>query len=220
LTDSLYNDVKENCVSGSDITSIEKTKNIYTVKCSNGKSYEADRIISCLPAYEIGKLLKPLSNELGVALLSVPYCKMKLSHLVYKKGLIGNSIDGFGFLIPQIERKPLLGAVINSNVFEKRAKLDETSFTVFTKTDLGHTAAAAQKELEQILEIEGKPVYEEITTWEKAIPQFEIGHSALLQRLEKFENTEEIIISGNFKSGVSVGDCVKHAKLLAEGIMD
>jgi len=50
-------------------------------------------------------------------------------------------------------------------------------------------------------------------TWENAIPQFSIGHQALLEGIQFFEsNIKNLYILGGFRSGLSVSDCVAGAK--------
>ncbi len=210
LTDAMYEYVKDHCIDESSVLSITGESDDYTVSTKD-HHYSARKIICCTPSFETAELLKTLNPSLAEKLLNIPYCKMQLLHLAYNKSDIKGNVNGFGFLIPEIEKKPLLGAVINSTVFENRAGAEEVTFTVFSKPDKGHTPELARHELERILDIQGVPLYSEITTWEKAIPQFEVGHSNIISSIESFEKTETIVVSGNFRSGVSVGDCVKFA---------
>ncbi len=118
-----------------------------------------------------------------------------MTHLSYKKSEVKGNIEGFGFLVPEVEGKPLLGAVINSSAFVHRAAKDEMTFTVFSKPDRGHSSELAQKEIEKWLKISGLPTFRTVTKWERAIPQFEIGHTEILQRIAQFEAKENISIS-------------------------
>ena len=57
--------------------------------------------------------------------------------------------------------------------------------------------------------------------WPTAIPQYEIGHLDLMERLEKEEKTAPgLWICGNYRSGVAFPDCVtfgyEHAKVVKE----
>lgn len=211
LTSALYNYVKEHVVSDSEVIQICRSGIEYEVKTQEGNSYAAEKVISCLPSFELSKIVETDFRSLSNLLNQIKYCKVNMSHLAYKSADIKKSIDGFGFLIPSIEKKPLLGAVLNSKVFENRAPEDETTFTVFSNPDRA-SVHKVQAELESILGITSAPVYSEITSWARAIPQFHIGYSELLEKLTEFEKNENIRISGNFRSGVSVGDCVKYQK--------
>jgi len=212
LLDALYESVKGHCISEKEATGIVKTENGYEVKTADGSSYKAERVISCLPSYAAAGLVSQLDSVFSSELDSIPYCQIEMTHLSYKKSEVKGNIEGFGFLVPEVEGKPLLGAVINSSAFDHRAAKDEMTFTVFSKPDRGHSSELAQKEIEKWLKISGLPTFRAVTKWERAIPQFEIGHTKILQRIAQFEAKENIYISGNFRSGVSVGDCVKFAK--------
>jgi oxygen-dependent protoporphyrinogen oxidase len=49
--------------------------------------------------------------------------------------------------------------------------------------------------------------------WNDAIPQFNVGHSSIIQNISDFETMNPgIHISGSYLSGVSVGDCVASGK--------
>jgi oxygen-dependent protoporphyrinogen oxidase len=212
LLDALYKSVKENCISEKEATGIVKIENGYEIKTADGSSYKAERVISCLPSYISAELLNQLDSAFSSELDSIPYCQMEMTHLCYKKSEVKENIEGFGFLVPEIEGKPLLGAVINSSAFEARAADDEMTFTIFSKPDRGQSSELAQQEIEKWLKISALPNFRTVTRWERAIPQFEIGHAEILLSIAEFEAKENIYISGNFRSGVSVGDCVKFAK--------
>ncbi len=211
LTSALYHDIKEHVVSETEVLKISKLESGYQILTANNKMYTAERVITCLPSFALANCIKSDFSPLAQTLEEIRYCKVNMSHVAYKSDDIKKMINGFGFLVPQIEDKALLGAVINSKVFRDRAPDNETTFTVFSNPDVA-SPEAVLKELESILGINQAPVYTKITSWTRAIPQFHVGYSELLEKLTKFEKTENIKISGNFRSGVSVGDCVKHQK--------
>jgi oxygen-dependent protoporphyrinogen oxidase len=58
-----------------------------------------------------------------------------------------------------------------------------------------------------------------ITRWQKSIPQYEIGYQQKMDMLAQFEESNQgIFLAGNYRGGISVGDCVKNAYEIAEGI--
>jgi len=218
LTNALARHIKEEIVFNQDIRSIEKKEGLWHIQTTED-SFKTERVISCLPSYVLTQLLT-MHNELKDELNKIPYSKVSLLHLSYNNHNIGEMPRGFGFLIPKIEGKAILGAVINSNVFEGRTAKGNTSLTVFIgeQNAENHDSKQienAQKFLEETLKINGAPLDREITYWEKAIPQFHIGHTELLSKIEGLTKNENLVVSGNFVSGVSVGDVVKHAKHLA-----
>ncbi|HYM00150.1 MAG TPA: protoporphyrinogen oxidase, partial [Blastocatellia bacterium] len=58
-----------------------------------------------------------------------------------------------------------------------------------------------------------------ITRYERAIPQFNVGHAARLRRIrEILEGIPGLHLIGNYISGVSTGDCLKDGDRLAKEI--
>lgn len=196
----------------------------YTVETEQG-SYLANQLIYAAPAYA-ASFLNRMAPGLSQGLLSIPYAPMVLLHLAYNKEEIGQSCEGFGFLIPPKEKKALLGAIWNSALFKGKAKTGDMLFTLFVggarKPDIHPDQSTehilqARKEFEEIMRISSGPEFEEISFWQHAIPQFGLDHLEILKHIQleqaKFPGLHLI---GNYLQGVSVGDCVKRAKALVE----
>jgi protoporphyrinogen/coproporphyrinogen III oxidase len=74
-------------------------------------------------------------------------------------------------------------------------------------------------ELESIMQFSGKPVYLNITRWQKSIPQYELGYQQKMDILAQFEKSNQgLLLAGNYRGGISVGDCVKNAYEIAEHV--
>ena len=55
-----------------------------------------------------------------------------------------------------------------------------------------------------------------VKSWKKAIPQYHIGHREIIAQIEQFEQAHPgVFISGNFRGGISVADCVKQSHLMS-----
>jgi oxygen-dependent protoporphyrinogen oxidase len=69
------------------------------------------------------------------------------------------------------------------------------------------------------MQIQGKPVYLHTTRWDKSIPQYEIGYQEKMDVLSRFESENPgMTLAGNYRGGISVGDCVMSARRIAEFI--
>jgi len=139
-------------------------------------------------------------------------------------------LDGFGFLIPSSEKKKFLGAIWSSVIFENRAESDKASFTIFiggarypdfSISDMNPRIEEVLKEFHEIMGISEKPLIVEKKFWHKAIPQYNIGHIEHDNCFDEFEkNNPGIFLSGNFRGGISVGDCIKSSYSNFEKITD
>jgi oxygen-dependent protoporphyrinogen oxidase len=60
-----------------------------------------------------------------------------------------------------------------------------------------------------------------VQKWEKAIPQYQVGYGSTLDAITNFENTTPgFFVAGNFRGGISVPDCVKQSRAIADRISD
>ena len=70
-----------------------------------------------------------------------------------------------------------------------------------------------------ILGIKKEPVFTNVTIWPRAIPQYNLGHTARLAALHSIRlKFPGLYFSGNFLNGPAIGTCVEHALQVAEDI--
>jgi oxygen-dependent protoporphyrinogen oxidase len=75
--------------------------------------------------------------------------------------------------------------------------------------------AKVQKEIRELYGVQTLPVSQRIFRWEKAIPQYDKYVTDAYQMAQELEN-EHLYVCSSWKGGVSVPDCLKKAKTLAE----
>ena len=181
----------------------------------------ADVVVFATPSYITAEFLRPISNELA-NLMQMPYPPLAVVHLGYDKAAFKQPFDSFGFLVPEKEQKHLLGAIANSTFLPNRAPADKQLFTLYVggtrhQKELEQNAdqliAKAITEFQELVGVEGQPEFQSVTIWEKSIPQFQMNHQQIKEGFEFFEaNVDNLHILGNYRSGLSVADCVQGAK--------
>ena len=189
---------------------------------------ETDVIVFAIPAYDAAPLLQLLSKETTNTLSSIYYPPVISIFLGVKREGIRCKLDGFGFLIPSKERRKILGCLWNSCLFGNRAPAGMVALNAFvggarqpelTGLNDEQIIQITLGELESIMQFSGKPVYLNITRWQKSIPQYEIGYQQKMDILAQFEKSNQgIVLAGNYRDGISVGDCVKNAYEIAENV--
>jgi len=212
-----------------DVKMIERNEDGYTISCvykEENISVQADIIISTIPAFNAADLFGDFDEGLKKHLLDIYYPPMLVQYLAYKKDDIRRSLDGFGFLVPSKERKSLLGSVWNSVIFPNRSSEDTVSFTLFIGGARDPEILSLDKELlfmkirgefETLMQISGEPVFSSYKFWPKAIPQYDIGYVEHGNYFDEFEKRfPGIILSGNYRGGISISDCIKNSELVAE----
>ena len=75
------------------------------------------------------------------------------------------------------------------------------------------------EELRSIMNISGRPVFSQVRRWDKAIPQYRIGHLAIVKEMEEFELRHRgLFLSGNYRGGIAVGDCIINSEIAANRV--
>lgn len=189
---------------------------------------EYDIVISTIPAHLAAKILDDFDESLCEDLLKIRYPKVKVLYVVFKKDQIKQPLDGFGFLIPGNESKRFLGAIWSSTIFPNRTPEDCAAFTLFIGgakfySTGNFTDQEFQKiviaEFKEIMKIEGNFIFLKEMEWEKAIPQYELNYQELEEGFKYFEDVNKgIILAGNYRGGISIGDCVKNSEVVKEKV--
>lgn len=213
----------------SDVKSIKKTESGYRVSFQSDseiKSIDAESIISTVPAYITSDIFNGWDEQLIKHLNEIYYPPVLVLYLGYNRSAINRPLDGFGFLIPSKEKKNFLGAIWSSVIFPNRSSEQTAAFTLFIggsrnpevgNADRDILVKRVRKEFELLMKINSEPVYLSTRFWERAIPQYNLGYIEHENYFDEFEKKNPgIILSGNYRGGISVGDCIKNAELVAE----
>ncbi len=184
--------------------------------------YTADHVIMTLPADTTAKLVKPFAAGTAWTLSDIPYVPIAVVHLAIPKKNMAFEPKGFGFLVAPSEKSDILGCIFSSTLFPNRAPKDMALLTVLVggalhgeKVFLNDSILINKvfSSLLPVLKFKEFPNVVSIFRYEKAIPQFTLGHS---NRLSVFQNLQRsfpgIIFAGNYTHGVAVGSVVETAK--------
>jgi oxygen-dependent protoporphyrinogen oxidase len=191
-------------------------------------SLEAQALVLAVPAYIAGNLVRPFSESLGDALGRIFYPPVAEVFFGFPESRVGRPLDGFGYLIPEKEKRKILGTIWSSALFPGRAPAGHVALTTFVggarqplvagldDRDLTRTVVL---ELRSLMGVTGDPVYANIIRWEKAIPQYNLGHLALMDRIRGLERqVPGLYLCGNYRGGIAVGDCLMSGESLARRI--
>lgn len=231
LPKAIFKKLSERIHTGAVISSIEPFEGAYKIHCSiNGKivTIETDAVVLAVPSYVTASLLNSFGSEIASTLNEIYYPPVAEVFLGFKATDVKRSLNGFGFLIPQKENRKILGAIWSSSLFENRAPKGHVAFTCFiggsrqpelVSSSNDQIVNMAAKELRELLPIDGNSVYTRVNRWEKAIPQYRLGHHDIISKIQKFEKKfSGLYLTGNYRGGIAVGDCIKNAFENAEHI--
>ena len=189
------------------------------------KKITSSTLVVSAPAYVAAHLLGGIAPEVAALIAEIPYVSIASVPLAYRAEQIARKLDGFGFLAPRGEGLRTLGSIWNSFLFAGRAPEGWVCLTNFIG---GATDAEAVKlgdeelihtvhnDLSKVLGVSGGPRHLPITRYERAIPQYTLGHATRVKRVETLlRDVPGLWIAGNYLRGISLGDCIKHAERVA-----
>lgn len=226
FANAIADTMKDNILLNANVQKIEKYneqwKIIYSLN-NESKEIIVDKVVSTIPVYAAEKLFTPIDKEFQSHANEIYYPPVMVLYLGYKKAQVETPLDGFGFLIPSKEKKNFLGAIWSSSIFPNRCDDDKAAFTLFIggaraphlfEMEKQKLIEIVIKEFQDVMKINGEPILVEHKFWNKAIPQYNIGYIEHENYFDKFEKDNPgIILSGNYRGGISVGDCVKNSEI-------
>lgn len=224
LTEAMGRGMGSRVSTGSRVVGIERDTDGYTVRFRRGDQAESSircrRLALASPAGATGRLLEPLLPDAARTLASIESASLVVLNLGFRAADIAHPLQGFGFLVPAIERAfPLMGALFADSIFPHHAPAGHRLLRVFvggahnpeavqrTDDELLTTALDA---LRGLLGVSGDPVLVDVCRYPSAIPQYHVGHREKISRLRgEVASLPGLFLLGNYLDGVSLNDCVR-----------
>ena len=184
--------------------------------------------VLALPTNAASRLLNGVAGDLASVLKGIEYAAVAVVSLGYRRTDVGHDLNGFGFLVPRSAGWQTLGSVWNSSLFAGRAPEGHVLLTCFVggatnpgvvRLPADDLAQLVHRELAPILKLSHSPVFSHVTTYDRAIPQYNLGHRARIHALEQLpERVPGLFVTGNYLRGPAVGACVEQAQAVAKQV--
>ena len=190
---------------------------------------EFDAIVLAIPAGALAQLSFGSLGERPLASLeNIPHPPVSSLFLGYRRDQITHPLDGFGGLVPAVEKRDVLGILFSSTLFPDRAPNGHVGLTVFVggmrqpahaRLTTPQLLERIDRDLRELVGAKGKPAFVRHTYWPRAIPQYVLGYEQWKETMDTIErNHPRLFIGGNVRDGVSLPDCVKSGHKLAEKV--
>jgi protoporphyrinogen/coproporphyrinogen III oxidase len=179
---------------------------------------EARAVILAVPAYAAAALLRGIDTVLAGICDGIPYASTATVAFGYRRDQIGHPLHGSGFVVPRVERSPLLAATWVTSKWPGRAPDGFALLRAFLgggrdphRLDGSddELADAAREALEDVLDIAGAPLFTHLFRWARQSPQYEVGHlqrvSAIEQRLSAIPG---LFVTGSGFRAIGIPDCI------------
>jgi oxygen-dependent protoporphyrinogen oxidase len=211
---------------GMRVDRVEASSTGYRVKLEGGDSIDADSALIATPAFVAAGLVAGLDDRLAQALQSIPYVSTATVSVAYRLADIPRPLDGYGYIVPRAENRPLLACTWTSTKFPHRAPEGFGLIRAFVGR-AGKDAAAGgpddqildlvRAELQQTLGITAPPLLHRIFRWPDAMPQYTLGHLDRLALIERCLSARPgLFLAGSAYRGVGLPDCIASGEAAAE----
>lgn len=186
-------------------------------------------VLLAAPAYRLAEI--ELSTERAPRLEplgEIYYPPVASVVLGFRRDAVAHPLDGFGMLVPAVERFHILGTLFSSSLFPNRAPAGHVLLTTY----LGGVRAPelalrpepelvelTRRDLESLLGVRGTPTYQHVQVYPKAIPQYELGFGRFKALMDEIEaRAPGVFLAGHFRNGISLGDSIIAGHDVAERI--
>ena len=188
-----------------------------------------DGVVVTLPAKHAAQAVRAANEKLASELASIEYAGASVVCFGVKQEQITRPIDGFGFVVPAIERRRLIAASFASYKFPGRAPDGRVLVRVFVggalqpelaELDDEQLAMLARQELADLVGLEGEPETTRVVRWPGAMPQYHVGHLDRVERIEALtQDHPGLELAGAAYRGVGIPQCVRSAQSAVERLL-
>lgn len=206
---------------------------------------EATTVVMTAPAYVAAAVVKEMAPAAAAALEKFYYPPVASVTVSYPSNsfrldgasaLPNGNLTGFGQLHPRSQGIRTLGTIYSSSLFKDDNRQPDGEFMILNYiggardegitnlTDDELVAAVHQDALKTILKPNTPlPKKVGVRVWEKAIPQFNVGHLKILADAKKGladAGCAGLFLGGNYTAGVALGRCVEFGVEQAKDLME
>lgn len=201
---------------------------------AGGRVRPADAVVLAVPAFDAARLLGAAAPGAVAELAAIPYASTATVALLYPEGTANSLPDATGFIVPAgsriggrdaaitactwISRKwpsPAFGTRAVIRAFVGRAN-DEAALALSDP----ELVAAVVRDVEGVSPIGERPAAAAVTRWDRAMPQYEVGHLDRVDRIEAVLAREApgVFVCGSPYRGIGIPDCVRQGGEVAEAV--
>jgi len=146
--------------------------------------------------------------------------------LGFRREDVAHPCEGFGALIPNVEKFHILGTIFSSSLFPNRAPDGHLTLTSYIGGERHPELAALPPEelvdltlrdLRVLFGVKGRPTFRHCVVFSKAIPQYNVGYDRYRGMLTEMEaRAPGLFFAGHYRDGISLGDSIVSGCNIAE----
>ncbi len=210
------------------VQAVERTEGGYRVTVgSEARTFDA--VVMATPAHVAARALRGLDASLSEELDAIPYASAATVTGIWRRDEVPHALDAFGFVVPARERCEVLASTWANVKWEHRAPADKVVLRVFIGGYRGQhriglpddeLVALTMRELKRLMGISAPPRFTRVLRYERAMPQYHLGHLARVERIEaRVKQQPRLVLAGNAYRGVGIPDAVRSGELASASLV-
>ncbi|HEX7998591.1 MAG TPA: protoporphyrinogen oxidase [Pyrinomonadaceae bacterium] len=209
--------------------SVDEASKEWKIQTEN-ENFAADAVCVALPAYVASTLLRDIDAGLADELQAIPYASTATVNLAYRRRDITHALDGFGFVVPIVEKRSTLACTFSSIKFDGRAPEDCALLRAFVggalqpemfELDEEAMVKAVRRDLRDLLGIEQAPLFAQVAKWPRSMAQYHLGHIERVGRIKRhLLSTRTLKLAGNAYEGAGIPDCIRSGEAAADELFN
>ncbi len=214
---------------GTAVEEISPSQAGWQVTPAGGPPESFDAVILATPSHVAADLLRAIDPQLSSDLATIEHEGTAIVTVAFENSQVKHPMNGAGFVVPGIERSPILAGSFSSRKYLHRAPEAKTLIRAF----VGGARAPEMAEmpddrlvpivlgqLREVLGISGDPIYQITAHWPGTMPQYHVGHLDLVARIStRCHAIPGLALAGNAYHGVGIPACIHSGELAAEWLM-
>jgi oxygen-dependent protoporphyrinogen oxidase len=211
------------------VSAVERDGAGWRVTTAGGAAVTGDALILAPEAHQVARLLRYVDPGLAHLLEGIPYASSATVTLAYRRADVRHPLDGFGFVVPQVEHRPVIAGTFSSVKYPGRAPEGHALLRVFIGGALNESVLEAEDaalvgiaraELGDLLGATGAPLFTRVARYPRAMPQYHVGHVVRAEAIElAVARHPGLRLAGGAYRGVGIADCVRSGEEAAEGVL-
>jgi oxygen-dependent protoporphyrinogen oxidase len=150
--------------------------------------------------------------------------------LAYRREDILHALNGFGFVVPAIEKRSIIAGTFSSVKYPGRAPDGHVLLRAFVggtlqaelfDLDDDHMEETVLREFSSLLGIQTAPLFSLIARYPQSMPQYLVGHLSRVEEIEqRVASHPGLALAGNAYRGVGIADCVRSGEAAATAVVE
>jgi len=190
---------------------------------------EHSAVIYAGTAYRLAEMPVQAQPPLSLApFAEIRYPPVASVVLGFRREDVTHPCQGYGMLIPRIEGFKILGAIFSSSLFPNRAPAGHLMLTSYVGGERypelaslppPELVALTCQDLRVLLGVKGKPTYQHVVFYPRAIPQYTLGYGRYRGLMTEIERQAPgLFFAGHYRDGISLSDSIVSGCNVAERV--